>query len=175
MEFIPAKDLNAVAIYAAILSTFVFFWQVYVHFREGPRLQVRANPDMKYLEGRQFSKETYIVVNVSNRGSADTTITHVVAFSYDNWWRRLRDRPSLTFIVNHSSVAYPIPYVLEVGRMFTSMASQTVQLEELSRTTLLYIGVYHSFSEGPALFRLKPIKPAKQGDETPPEKTLPKS
>lgn len=171
MDFSLAKDLNAVAIYAAVVSTLVFMWQVYVHFREGPRLRVRANPNMRFVQDGGLSKESYIMINVSNRGSSDTTITHVVAFAYDGWLKRLRSKPSVTMIINHDSASYPIPYVLEVGRMFSSMARQTPDIEELSRTKHLYVGIYHSFSERPSLYRVT-IKPEKEGAETPPDKTM---
>jgi hypothetical protein len=162
-----------VAIYAAVLSTLVFLWQIIVYLRDGARLKVSASSNMQMIDDNGLQPKKYIVVNAVNVGTADTTITHVVAFTFANrlqYWRRKQRK---AFIVNHASHAQPIPYVLEVGRQFMSLASQTSEMEELSRTDLLYIGVIHASGAKPVFARVKPIEPPKPDAEVPPENTLP--
>lgn len=161
MYFTVAKDLNLVTIYAACVSTAVFIWQVLVYLREGARLRLSASVNMKMLEEgirpSDLSKETYIVLNATNVGTADTTVTHVLAFSYANWFQKWRKKPEKSFVVKHVSATHPIPYVLEVGKMFMSLVRQGEEIEKLSRTKLLYLGVQHSFAGKPVLVRVKPI------------------
>ena len=78
-SFSVARDLNLVTIYAALVSTGVFCWQVFTYAREGARLRTKARPHMKTIGGGYgASKETYVVINAVNIGTADTTITNVV-------------------------------------------------------------------------------------------------
>jgi hypothetical protein len=79
-----------------------------------------------------------MVTNVSNVGTQQTTITHVVMHAYPNRWRRFRKRASKKFIINHAMPAYPLPYVLQAGQTFMSMALQEEDVEKLSRDSLLY-------------------------------------
>jgi hypothetical protein len=112
-----------------------------------------------FEEGRpsELSNDTYIVLNATNVGTADTTVTHVLAFAYANRLQKWRKKPEESFIVKHVSATHPVPYVLEMGKMFMSLVRQEEEIEKLSRTKLLYLGVQHSFAETPVLVRVKPI------------------
>jgi hypothetical protein len=147
-----------IAIYAAVLSTIVFVWNVFVWWRTGPRLKVSASSNMKMFGPGVSDDSTYIVTNVSNVGTQQTTITHVVGFVYRNRWARFRNKRSETFVVNHTMPAYPLPYVLPAGQTFMSMALQDEAVEKRSRDGLLYVGIIHSFRARPVLARVHPIK-----------------
>jgi hypothetical protein len=152
-----ADRIDPVAIYAAVVSTSVLIWQIFVWLRTGPRLKVSAASNMKAFGGVP-DNDTYVLANVHNIGTQPTTITHVVIFAYRNWWKRLRKTPSNTFWVNHGVAAFPIPYVLQAGHTFMSMIVQNVELEKLSRESLLFVGIVHSFRDRPVLARIHPIK-----------------
>ena len=145
-----AAKIDPIAIYAAVLSTIVFIWNVFVWWRTGPRLKVSASSNMKMFGPGARDNSTYIVANVSNVGTQQTTITHVIGFAYRNRWDRIRNKPAEAFVVNDAMPAYPIPYVL--------MALQTEKVEKLSRNGLLYVGIIHSFRHLPLLARVHPIK-----------------
>jgi hypothetical protein len=153
-----AEKVDPVAAYAAIVSTGVLIWQIFVWLRTGPQVKVTASSNMKTFGGLSEDGKTYVIVNVRNVGTQQTTITHVVMFAYNNRWRFFRKKPSNTFIVNHRVVAYPIPYVLEIGHTFMSMIVQDEALEKMSREKLLYAGIIHSFSERTLFVRIPPIK-----------------
>jgi hypothetical protein len=152
-----ADKLDPVAVYAATVSTTVLIWNIFVWFRNGPRLKVSASANMKTFGPGGRDDTTYLVANVRNVGTQQTTITHVVAFAYKNRWERFRGRKAQTFVVNHAVAAYPLPYVLPAGQTFMSMGEQTAELEKLSREKLLYLGVIHSCRERPLLARIRPI------------------
>jgi hypothetical protein len=152
--------IDVVAAYAAILSTIVFLWQVYTWWRKGPRLRLALATNMVTYGSAGKSNDSYVTYNVANIGDADTTITHVAIYGYPNWWTRVRRRPTLTAIVDHAVVAYPIPYVLKPGQTFMSMAIQSTQLEQWSREFYLYGVIIHSVSRRPLTARIRPIKRA---------------
>jgi hypothetical protein len=156
-----ADKIDPIAIYAAIVSTSVLIWQIFVWFRTGPRLRVSASTNMMTLGDPLRDGKTYIVVNVRNVGTEQTTITHVVMFAYRSWLYRLRNKPSRTFLFNHHVAAYPLPYVLEAGKTFMSMVAQDPSVENMSRENLLYVAIVHSFSKRPLLARVQPIEPDK--------------
>jgi hypothetical protein len=153
-----ADKIDPIAIYAATVSTTVLIWNIFIWFRTGPRLKVSASANMKTFGQGVRDDTTYIVANVRNVGTQQTTITHVVMFAYRNRWDRFRKRASETFVVNHAVLAYPIPYVLEAGKTFMSMIVQNETAEKLSHSRLLYVGIVHAFRDRPVLARVRPIK-----------------
>jgi hypothetical protein len=157
-------NVNLVAIYAAVVSTVSILWQVWVWFRNGPRLHVAASADMQVMGGYNKDDKKYAVVNVANIGTAKTTITNVVVFTYKNTIHRLLNKPSNTFVVNHDVAGYQIPYVIESGCTFMSMVMQNDDMEALSRSSVLYMGVIHSLSARPVLARVRPIQPKQETD-----------
>jgi hypothetical protein len=112
---------------------------------------------MKMFGGGVRDETTYLLCNVSNVGTQQTTITHVAMFAYKNLWMAFRNKPSNTFIINHAVAAYPIPYVLQAGHTFMSMAVQDEVLEKLSRESLLFVGIIHSFRDHPEFARVRRI------------------
>ncbi|MGB8428776.1 MAG: hypothetical protein WCE72_03065 [Pseudolabrys sp.] len=148
-----ARQLDPVAIYAAIVSTVVLIWQIFVWRRVRPRLKVSASANM--ITASSVDKDTYVVANVRNVGTQRTTITHVVMYAYPNWRDRWHSKPSDTFVIKHGLPAgYPLPHVIEAGRTFMSMIRQNEQVEKLSRERLLFVGVIHSFRTRPILARV---------------------
>jgi hypothetical protein len=152
-----ADKIDPVAIYAAIVSTSLLIWQVFVWFRTGPRLRVSASTNMTTHGDALRDDEIYIVANVWNVGTEQTTITHVVMFAYRSWLHRLRNKPSKTIFVNHRVADFPLPYVLKAGKTFTSIVAQNQTVEKMSRESLLFLGIVHSFSKRPLFARVQPI------------------
>jgi len=155
-------NVNLVAIYAAVVSTISILWQLWGWFRNGPRLRVTASGDMQVMGGYNKDEKKYVVVNIANIGSAKTTITNVVAFTYKNFLHRLLNRPSKTFVVNHDVAGYQIPYAIDAGCTFMSMVIQDDEMETLSASGVLYMGVIHSLSARPVLARVRPIQPKQE-------------
>jgi hypothetical protein len=108
-----AIKLDPIAIYAAILSTAVFCWQIYTWLRSGPRLRGSVSRNMIQFGEGYRDDNLYLVINVANVGKADTTITHVVIFAFDGWWQYFRNRPAKTAVVGRGASSYSIPYVLK--------------------------------------------------------------
>ena len=156
-----AREIDPVAIYAAIVSTIVFVWQIFVWLRTGPRLKVSTSANMVHrtmmIPPSSEVKDTYVALNVRNVGTQQTTITHVAMYAYPHWVACWRDKPSDVSIINHAVPGYNLPYVIEAGHTFMSLVKQSEEVEKLSRERLLFVGVIHSFRNRPVLARVRPI------------------
>ena len=113
--FTLADKIDPVAVYAALVATMVFAWNVYVWRNSGPRLNVTATMNMLVIGGgADEEKKSFLIVRGTNVGSKKTTITNVVILSYDNIWQRFRNKPTWSAVFNNQGGDYPIPYVLNV-------------------------------------------------------------
>lgn len=150
------QDIDVVAVYAAIVATAVLIWEVYKWFRSGAQLRSFIQPNMECVGGRLEDDNTYLVLNVKNVGTAPTTITNVTLHTFDNAWKRIRNIPTKSLVVLDAS-PMQLPHTLEVGKYALGMIKQTEELEQMSRTALLYCNVHHTFSEKPIVLRIQPI------------------
>lgn len=65
-----ADKVDPVAIYAAIVATMVFAWNIYVWRNSGPRLNVSATMNMLILGGsHEEESKTFLIVRATNIGS----------------------------------------------------------------------------------------------------------
>jgi hypothetical protein len=102
LAFALTDKVDPIAVYATVVATLVFGWNVYVWLNSGPRLQIVAR----------------------DVGSKSTTITNVIVISYKMREQRRPNRPSFTAIFNNVGGNYPIPDILDVGHKFSSKADQ---------------------------------------------------
>jgi hypothetical protein len=154
-----ADKVDPVAIYAAIVATMVFAWNIYVWRNSGPRLNVSATMNMLILGGsHEEESKTFLIVRATNIGSKKTTITNVLVTSYANIWQRLLRRPNWTAVFNNVGNNFPIPYVLDVGHDFMSRADQADLVDRI-RDTYFYAGIAHSSAEKPVMVRVKYSEP----------------
>ena len=150
-----ADKIDPIAIYAALVATLVFAWNIYVWRHSGPRLNVTASMNMLIIGGYgEDEDKMFLIVRATNVGGKKTTITNVLIFSYKNLWEYSRNKPSFTAIFNNTEPAFPLPYVLDVGHNFMNKADQA-ELTARIRDTYFYAGVQHSFSEKPVMVRVK--------------------
>lgn len=91
------KYADWIAVYAAVVATAVAFWNVYIYFRQGVRIEVQALPDFQMFgPSMNFSgdisaggKEKVIIVEAVNVGGRKTTLTHLVVYVHESRWNRL--------------------------------------------------------------------------------------
>jgi hypothetical protein len=95
---------------------------------------------------------TRAALTVINRGGEPTLLTHMIAFTYDNWWNRLRGKPTMTGIINSPH----IPARLDVNATWMGMMFYTDDLRKDMRDGKLYIGVIASHSNRQFLIRVRP-------------------
>lgn len=142
--------------YAAIVATGALFLEVRRWFESGPRIYVKASPNMIMLDGsKQISG--LLMVNVVNRGDTPTTITHFGLVEYSNVWARLVDRQSHSFLILHPQPeGNPpiIPAVLRPGERWMGMAHPRPDVTGDIQTGTFWAAIYTTDRDKPYLARI---------------------
>jgi hypothetical protein len=127
--------------------------------REGPRLHVRASPNMKLFpdhDGRPI-----LMVWVTNRGTAKTTLTTFAMLEFASWIARYRMRPSRNWVAMHDqNFGPPLPHELEPGQQWMGgvRVAHDTDLAKVIAAEALYVGIYHALGRPnrPVLALAKP-------------------
>ena len=146
-----------IATYAAIVATGALFLEVRRWFETGPRLNIGfiANAETFGMPGTEGN--TYIAVNVSNRGTEATTITNFALHEFGTWLDRLRFKPKWSAIVPNPQPpgSEPnLPSILQPGEMWHGMAKHDDELLARIKTGRLYLAIYASHTSRPILQRV---------------------
>ena len=155
IDFSKWSASDFAAWWGAIVASFAVIWNIIVAIRSGPRVYVRATPEMQVFPRQPVTGDkSYISVTAINRGNAPTTITHFIGYYTKNLWNRIRGKKQ-AFIVNTDlSLGKPIPYILKPGEEWSSMADQK-SIQEKCANGLLYIGIIHNQRKRPVFKRVK--------------------
>ncbi|CAM2164966.1 conserved hypothetical protein [Paraburkholderia sacchari] len=150
----------SIAAYAAVISTFVFGWDIYKFLDSGPKVRLTANTGMKLVGGGKIDPKTYISATAVNVGDRPTTITNLGILYYASWISLLRRKADQAFIVTTPSQAQVIPYRFEPGAQWMGMCDQDENSVKMMTEGYLYIVLYHAHSGKGIRCRLRPPKPA---------------
>lgn len=161
-----------VAWWGAVLSTIVFFWDIYKYRKTGPRLRFRVREGMILIPSDD--KRTFVSSEVTNCGGRPTTITNLCAAYFKKplllaWLRAhlpekiRRKSATINMVVKNPVGGPPLPFKLEPGSVWQGLTEQTPKLEKLGREGLLYFELYHSHNAKPVRqrvsFKQKPAAP----------------
>ena len=148
---------NPVSIYAAVVSTAVALWNIFIWRRSGPVLRGSLSANMSFIGMGPMDDETYIIFDVNNVGGRSTTITNIGLLGYASLWTRLRGKAARAAVINSGlNATYPVPHELKPGSNFRASAIQNEELIKWSHDMRLYGVVYHN-SGKPLMTRLLPI------------------
>lgn len=142
--------------WGAIAATLAIVWDVIKWSRGGPVIKVNANPNM-VLTGSpsvRANKEKYIFVEVTNTGDQKTTITHFASYYYESYWSYLRGKADQSFAVVVPAMGPGLPFGIAPGERWVGGMIQDAEIEGLSRTGRLCVGIYHSSANKPVLRRV---------------------
>jgi hypothetical protein len=151
---------DPVAVYAAVVATFVAAWNIFIWFQTGPKLKLRIWTGMAVVPPLHGTEEDdlYISFKAANIGTSPTTITHLTLVGYSSWFGYLRNRADRSAIVNSGlPFSHPLPHVLKIGETYDALVCQTAEIEEWTRTHKLFGGVVHSGLERSIRVRIQPI------------------
>lgn len=144
--------------WGATIATVVFLWDIYKWRQSGARLRLTVSGNMEaygHLAILLRPDQILIVAEVVNIGSKRTTITHMFAYYYESWWRRLlRLRSQTLTVMPDPALAQPLPFELDPGARWLGATYQNQQVEEMSTNGYLFIGILHSVSRAPIFQRL---------------------
>ncbi len=138
-----------VAWYAAAVSTIVLLWDIYKWMKSGPKLNIKAKPDMTRVL-YTGNKEKSIFIEVTNTGSASTTLTHLVIYRYKNRLDAFFGRNLITQgVVMDSSFGPNLPYELNAGGRWTGGISQEDLIKKTGNEGVLICGVNYTHADKP--------------------------
>jgi hypothetical protein len=157
-----------VAIYAAIVATSALLLNFKSWFDSGVKLWLGLMADGMVVGGDpREEEEDLVILTVTNRGDAPTTITHMVVFEMP-WWERYRlrprkIRPTNSYIIpNPQLKGYPpnVPSLLEPAKQWTGALRKRDDVIPDLHNGKFYTGVYASHRDRPYLVRIPKKKPA---------------
>lgn len=133
-----------VAVYAAVISTFVLGWDAYKWLASGAKIDLSVSSGMKILGGLVPDPKAYLSITAWNIGDQPTTITNLGGMYFDSWWRAYvtRRKCAEAFIVTEPSQAQRIPYRFEVGDQWIGLADQTDDIIQKARDGYLFLILY---------------------------------
>ncbi|MBB3936580.1 hypothetical protein [Aureimonas phyllosphaerae] len=158
---ITTSDL--VAAYAAIVATGAFALEVRRWFETGPKQAIRTQTGMKLVSpGNPAQDEDGLcVVNVSNRGSAPTTVTGLGLLEYPTLSSRLRRKPTRQFMVLHPQLrGHPpaIPKEVPPGTQWTGISRPDPDTTGNIETGNFFVAIYTTERDKPFLRRIPKVK-----------------
>ena len=158
-----------VAIYAAVVATGALFLEIRRWFESGARLAVSVLSETELINVPEEENNVYVDVTVINRGSASTTITNLYLYVFDNWWQRLRCRPSTAAVAHNPSAlgeAERLPKELGPGGVWHGLALHDENFKEWIRSGQLYVVIFASHTDKPIMRRVRPMpKPPADAEE----------
>lgn len=141
--------------WGAIIATLAAIWNIISAIRSGPRINVRAIPDMQIFPRQSITGDTsYISVTAINKGNSPTTITHLCGYHYKSVWCLLRRRKTQFVINTNPFTGKQVPYLLNPGEEWANIIDQN-ELRDKFSSGFLYIGVMHNQRKHAVLKRVK--------------------
>lgn len=138
--------------WGAGVATTVLGWDIYKWVISGPRLTVKAQPNMQETGDPHETKN--ILVEVVNRGDKLTTLTHLAFYSYKTIFHRLARRRNPRVGIAPHPGGSGLPFELEPGKRWIGLVEQNGVFAE-HKDGLVYAVVVHSGSNKEQLYPVK--------------------
>ncbi len=131
--------------WGAIIATLLLIWDVYKWKTSGPKLLMRATPNIIISPGP--NNTLYVNVTISNIGHLPTTLNNIGIKYYENLYAQIRRKPSISGFVPNPKTSFPLPIKLDTGGEWSALLLQQEKvgdkpsLEELAKSGHLMIWV----------------------------------
>ena len=144
------------AVWGSITGTLAILWDVYKWKTTGPQIVMKAFPNMVTAEpGVGVDHTLHIAIDVTNTGSAKTTLKSLAVACYSSRWSQWRNKPEKTFVViNTGPFCRALPQVLEVGEIWRPFLPQDQIMKGIEHETLVFFQLWHSASNKPVSAQL---------------------
>lgn len=147
-----------IAIYAAIVATSALLLNFRSWWETGPRLHLSLMVDGMVVGGLPEQEEKNLtILTVTNRGREPTMITNMVVFRMENWYQRLRVRPSESYIIPSPQIkGHPpiIPGDVEPSKKWMGTLRRRPDIIPDLFNGEYYVGIYASHRDRPYLKRI---------------------
>ena len=145
----------------AVGAVVALAWDFFKWHFAGAKLQLHLAPHMEMLAPTPLSAHgKLIVVTLVNVGDAPTTLTHVVADVYPNWWAALRQKRKESLIFMPIWLGPPMPHILPPGEQWACALSHARLVEVASAKDIIRVGVHHAVSRRPVGSTLRLVRKA---------------
>ena len=151
------KPETWISIYAAVVATSAFFLNFRSWYEKGVRLKLSVMPDAMVVGGGSaMDQKNLVALTVMNRGGQVTTLTHCVVLKFDNPWKRLRVKPSSSFIIPNPQIGAGgnIPFELSPGKSWIGAAHKRPDVIADIANGSYYMGVYATNRDRPYLIKI---------------------
>jgi hypothetical protein len=159
---------SIIAAYAAVVATGAFALEVRRWFESGPRLSIHIMPKAQMYNLPGADDRTWLFATATNRGNAATTITHFGLRHYRSWFDRIRSKPAWRGVVVHPHPAAHVsnvPKTIQPGEIWQGGVLHD-ELKNPIDEGLLYVEIYASHSDKPALKRVRvPAEPPADAEQ----------
>lgn len=140
--------------WGAASGTGVLIWDVVKWYKTSARLVVSANGRRKLfpsVPGQQPGE--YVLVSISNRGRASTTITGIAAFCFKGAWLRLRKQSEHAFILQVQT-QQPLPFKIGPGEQWSCFFQENDVIRRFGESGVVELLVSVSHRDKPIRHRV---------------------
>jgi len=148
---------------ALVISLVVLAWDVFKWWRIGPRIVIKAKPNMVQVPKVLTTPGTNIFVEVCNNGDAITTLKKLGIFHYDSFYKWIFRKASYQAVVPNPNPEFPIPRVIETGKIWQGFMDQE-PVEGMLRSGWFYVWCDCSHSKRLIKVRVKKLKQEEDSD-----------
>jgi hypothetical protein len=151
---------DAIAIYAAVVATFVLGWDIVKFWRTGkPKINVTTAANIIIVGGAGpiviGGLPKHFKITITNRGDVGTTLTNLTLVAYPTRFHRLRKRSSLFNAVANPNTTQPMPIVLGPNHTWTGLIRQESELVAHAKNSAFYFEVWCSHTDKPTVVRVR--------------------
>jgi len=147
---------------AAIVGTSAFLLNLKTWFDSGVKLNLNMMVDgMTIGAGPDFDETDLLILTVTNRGDAPTTITNMVVLEMNSWWQLWAIRPAKSYVITNPQLkGYPpnTPSDLDPSKKWTGAIRKRPDLGINVHDGYHYVGVYASHRHRQYLKRIPKAK-----------------
>lgn len=116
---------NMAAVYAALISTFLGWFEWHKYKNRGAQVRVDARKDKMIIPDPEYNKGTlWVSVSVTNVGDQPATITSLGCSIYKNRFMRWKKKPDKCFAFANLRFVAPLPIKLSPGEEWRPLVKQ---------------------------------------------------
>lgn len=141
-----------IALWGAILATFVFLLDIYKWLTGGVKVSFTAKPNMRY--SNSIPKGLFISIRVTNDGNLPTTITNICAQHYSSFFHKLFGKPGQAMVIGNPGITTTLPHLLKPGSIWDGFIAQDSEIETMAKDGYFYCYLYCSHTKKPIRQRI---------------------
>jgi len=140
----------------ALTGTVALLWDIYKWRKSGPKIEMTVSPNMVVATpGVGVNHTPHIGINVTNTGTARTTLKTIGVTCYASWWKQWRKKASKNFVViDTGPYCRPLPHILEIGEEWRPFLPQESLLDKIDKESRIFFQLWHSASKKPVSTQL---------------------